>query len=106
LVIWQLDPIRYFVQPQQNYLSNVFPTSSSSVKRQLSAPKMWVSMGVCYSETTHLYKKSRYPYAEVTPLAVMLWKMITDAEIIIRIVYKGTEQHFSGQGRGLIGLFW
>jgi hypothetical protein len=45
---------------------------------------MWVSMGVCYSETTHLYKKSRYPYAEVTPLAVMLWKMITDQDRIQR----------------------
>ena len=52
--------------------------------------KLWISMGLCYSENTRLFAKSRYPYAEVTPLAVLLWRHFApDAGVLVRIVYTG-----------------
>ena len=47
-------------------------------------------MGLCYSENTRLFMKSSYPYAEVTPLAVILWRHFSpDAGVLVRIIYTG-----------------
>ena len=36
--------------------------------------KVWIYMGLCYSHNTPLHGKAQYPYKEVTPLALTLWK--------------------------------
>ena len=36
--------------------------------------KVWASMGLCYSHNTDLHGKSRYPYKNVAPLALLLWR--------------------------------
>ena len=55
--------------------------------------KLWISMGLCYSEKTRLFMKSKYPYAEVTPLAVILWRHFApDAGVLVRIVYTGKDK--------------
>ena len=55
-----------------------------------SPRKLWISMGLCYSENTRLFMKSSYPYAEVTPLAVILWgHFAPDAGVLVRIIYTG-----------------
>ena len=47
-------------------------------------------MGLCYSENTRLFMKSSYPYAEVTPLAVILWRHFAPgAGVLVRIIYTG-----------------
>ena len=47
-------------------------------------------MGLCYSENTRYFAKSKYPYAEVTPLAVILWRYFApDAGVLVRIIYTG-----------------
>ena len=54
--------------------------------------KVWVSMGLCYSHNTNLYGKSRYPYKDVAPLALLLWKYhLPTVNTIVRIVYTEPE---------------
>ncbi len=35
---------------------------------------VWISMGLCYDEHTKILGKKDYPYQEITPLAIRLWK--------------------------------
>ncbi len=53
--------------------------------------KIWVSMSVCFSENTQLYEKKNYPYAAVTPLAVLLWKHFSPENfplgLLVQVVY-------------------
>lgn len=51
-------------------------------------------MGLCWSKTTHLYGKRSYPYATVTPLAVLLWKYYTSVSVLVTIVYDEREPPF------------
>ena len=41
----------------------------------------WVSMAVCFNKNTHMHDKSKYPYAAVTPLAILLGKHFTDVKV-------------------------
>ena len=70
-----------------------------NVEQQSRGPrpaKLWISMGLCYSENTRLFSKSKYPYAEVTPLAVLLWRHFApDAGVLVRIVYTGEGDAFA-----------
>lgn len=54
-------------------------------------PKVWASMGLCYSETAKHNGKSSYPYKEVTYLSLLLWQYhLPEVSTMVRIVY--TEQ--------------
>ena len=45
-------------------------------------------MGLCYDQTTHLYNKKNYPYAEVTPMAIKLWKYFRpEVKIYIKLIH-------------------
>ena len=46
---------------------------STVLQAEEKQPKIWVSMGLCFSENTEKYGKKSYPYAEVTPLSIQLW---------------------------------
>ena len=46
---------------------------STVIQAEERQPKIWVSMGLCFSENTEKYGKKSYPYAEVTPLSIQLW---------------------------------
>ena len=35
---------------------------------------IWLSMGLCYDENLQIRGKGKYPYTEITPLSVKLWK--------------------------------
>lgn len=49
--------------------------------------KIWISMGLCWGENTELYGKSKYPYATVTPLAVLLWKYhLPHVNVLVQVV--------------------
>ena len=51
-------------------------------------PKVWASMGLCYSETAKHNGKSSYPYKEVTYLSLLLWKHhLPEVSTMVRIVY-------------------
>ena len=52
-------------------------------------PRVWASMGLCYSENANHNGKSNYPYKDVTPLALLLWRYhLPEVLTIVRIVYK------------------
>ena len=46
---------------------------STVLQSEEKQPKIWVSMGLCFSENTEKFGKKSYPYAEVTPLSIQLW---------------------------------
>ena len=54
--------------------------------------KIWISMGLCFSKNTEMYGKRDYPYAQVTPLAIILWyHFFPDINIILYLVYDKRE---------------
>lgn len=59
-------------------------------------PKIWVSMGLCFGETTEKYGKKYYPYSEVTPLALMIWNYFfpdpEEVSVLLFLVYKTSEK--------------
>ncbi len=75
---------REFIIPLNNYLDQ-----NEYQPPRRTPPKLWVSMGLCYSDTTRYFDKARYPYAEVTPLAVLLWNFFSNANVLVRIIYRG-----------------
>ena len=64
-------------------------TDSTPLKRPYHPkPKVWASMGLCYSETAKHNGKSSYPYKEVTYLSLLLWKHhLPEVSTMVRIVY-------------------
>ena len=54
--------------------------------------KIWASMGLCYSHNTEQYGKRKYPYKDVAPLALLLWRYhLPQVSTIVRIVYTESE---------------
>ena len=46
-------------------------------------------MGLCYSKTEKGFGKSHYPYKDVTPLALLLWRYYLPwVRTLVRIVYE------------------
>lgn len=84
LLLLYLTQLDLLVAPQHN-ASNV-PKPIRPVYR--SNNTIWISMGLCFDETAKILGKSRYPYTEVTPLAIKLWKHFRpDAKIYIKVIY-------------------
>ena len=53
---------------------------------------IWASMGLCYSSNAHIKGKDAYPYKEVAPLALLLWRHhLPRVRPIVRIVYSEPE---------------
>jgi len=54
-------------------------------------PKVWISMGLCFSHNTEKHGKRLYPYAEITPLAILLWRYffpnVDDVGVILYLIY-------------------
>jgi hypothetical protein len=45
-------------------------------------------MGLCFSQTTTKFGKSKYPYKEVTPLSILLWShFFPDTQQVQVILY-------------------
>ena len=64
-------------------------TSSNNAKQKR---QIWISMGLCFSKNTNLYGKKNYPYAQVTPLAIILWyHFFPDIRVILYLVYDEKE---------------
>ena len=61
-------------------------------RREESGNTIWASMGLCYSYNTPLKGKEKYPYKEVAPLALLLWRYhLPQVRTIVRIVYTEPE---------------
>ena len=63
-----------------------------SPAKQDNQTKIWASMGLCYSHNTHKYGKENYPYKQVIPLALLLWRYhLPQVNTIVRIVHTEPE---------------
>ena len=62
---------------------NLYNASNITNRRQI-----WISMALCFSKNTDMYRKKNYPYAQVTPLALLLWNhFFSDIRIILYLIY-------------------
>ena len=62
--------------------------TKDSVKKR----KIWISMALCFSKNTHMYNKKDYPYAQVTPLAIILWNhFFPDVPVLLYLIYDNFE---------------
>ena len=62
--------------------------TKDSVKKR----KIWISMALCFSKNTHMYNKKDYPYAQVTPLAIILWNhFFPDIPVLLYLIYDNFE---------------
>ena len=60
--------------------------------RNTTDPRVWISMSLCLSHNTELHGKKYYPYVQVTPLAIRLWKhYVPTAKVIIFVIYDPQE---------------
>ena len=57
----------------QKLRSHKNPNNFEPSNTQTSKKVIWISMGLCFSKNTEMYGKRDYPYAQVTPLAIILW---------------------------------
>lgn len=58
-------------------------------------------MGLCYSTNAKKLGKNNYPYKEVTPLALLLWKYhLPQVSTIVRLVHTEGEINDSMQAYG------
>ena len=74
--------------PRSHKNSNNLEYSNRLTKQKV----IWISMGLCFSKNTEMYGKRDYPYAEVTPLAIILWyHFFPDINVIIYLVYDENE---------------
>ena len=45
-------------------------------------------MGLCYSHNTNMHGKKNYPYKQIIPLALLLWRHhLPQVNTIVRLVY-------------------
>ena len=50
--------------------------------------KIWASMGLCYNHNTHRNGRKNYPYKEIIPLSLLLWRYhLPQVNTIVRIVH-------------------
>ena len=60
--------------------------------REFRTQKIWASMGLCYNHNTDKHGKSKYPYKDVAPLALLLWRHhLPRVNTLVRIVYTEPE---------------
>jgi len=77
-----LTPAKIWESMGLYYSQNKMP------RQKLTPSKIWASMGLCYSHNTNKYGKKNYPYKEVLPLALLLWKYhLPQVNTIVRMVH-------------------
>jgi hypothetical protein len=71
----------------QQYEESIISDSGVSVTQSDDKqPKIWVSMGLCFSENTEKYGKKFYPYAKVTQLSILLWNYFYPDESKVGVI--------------------
>ena len=79
---------------KSDYHAQQYKQPKPIVPRYKNPNQIWISMGLCYDKTTHLYNKKNYPYAEVTPMAIKLWKYWRpDVKIYIKLIHTKGEEY-------------
>ena len=64
----------FFVGVRNSLVLQDDPGAASTHSATLKArPKVWISMSLCFGETTAKHGKHNYPYADVTLLSILIW---------------------------------
>ena len=51
-------------------------------------PRIWITMGLCWSGNAQVYGKQNFPYRGAAPLSAQLWMKISPAvKVVLHIVY-------------------
>lgn len=51
------------------------------------APRIWVSMGLCFGQNAIILGKTNFPYNEAAVRSILLWHKLTNATVAITIVH-------------------
>ena len=55
-------------------------------------PRIWITMGLCWSENTKVWGKENFPYKESAPLSAQLWMRLSSSiKVILHVVYSEPE---------------
>ena len=82
------DPVEEALANNENVAVKTYvqEVRGGRLERAREAPavetgRVWVSMGLCFGENAKVHGKKDYPYAAVTPLAILLWRHFTDVQV-------------------------
>ena len=94
---WEFEPnITQLASLYQNYRNEtnikIAPLNTNKSEPIAQKRQIWISMGLCFSKNTDMYGKEKYPYTQVTPLAIILWyHFFPDIRIILYLIYDKNE---------------
>ena len=61
-------------------------------KKSVEIPKIWITMGLCWSSNTKYWGKENFPYKEAAPLSAQLWMRLSKSiTVILHVVYSEPE---------------
>lgn len=49
--------------------------------------QVWITMGLCWSANAQVHGKEKFPYKDAAPLSSQLWMKLTNAKVLLQIVY-------------------
>lgn len=56
--------------------------------REYEIPRIWITMGLCWSGNAQVYGKENFPYKGAAPLSAQLWMKISPSiKVILHVVY-------------------
>ena len=56
--------------------------------KKYEVPKIWITMGLCWSSNAQVYGKQNFPYKGAAPLSSQLWMKISPAiQVLLHVVY-------------------
>ena len=55
-------------------------------------PRIWITMGLCWSSNAKVWGKENFPYKESAPLSAQLWMRLSSSiKVILHVVYSEPE---------------
>ena len=90
--VYAFQDIDGTAKQSKHYLVNSsridMPRNKQNSSKNLRKRRIWISMALCFSKNSEMYRKKNYPYAQVTPLAILLWyHFFPDIRILLYLVY-------------------
>ena len=56
--------------------------------QKYEVPKIWITMGLCWSGNAQVYGKQNFPYRGAAPLSSQLWMKISPAiQVVLHVIY-------------------
>ena len=72
---------------EENSNNKLKENSSSSENQENPAPRLWISIGLCFSAGNSMKGKNETSYTAVAPFSATLWTHLSAARVILWVVY-------------------